>query len=56
MSVQINNGTPKIVNLYSPTRVNGFTIFDEPVPAGFNTITLKVVSATVLIDKLITTR
>lgn len=48
----INSGKEKIVNLYSAVRQNGVVVIEEPVPAGFNTITLRCVSNTVLIDYL----
>lgn len=50
MGVKINNGVEKIVDLYSPTRINGVTVVDELVPMGTNSIQLRVISNTVLID------
>jgi len=48
----INSGLEKVVNLYSAVRKNGVVVIDEPVPQGFNTITLRCISGTVLIDYL----
>lgn len=48
----INSGTEKFVDLYRATRLNGQVVINEIVPPGFNTITFKVVSNTVLIDYL----
>lgn len=48
----INSGTEKVVDLYRATRLNGQVVINEPVPAGFNTITLRVIDKTVLIDYL----
>jgi hypothetical protein len=55
IGIRINNGIEKTYSLYSPTRMNSQLIFDEPVPPGYNTITLRCVSNTVLIDKLLIT-
>lgn len=48
----INSGTEKFADLYRATRLNGQVVINEIVPAGFNTITLRVVDKTVLIDYL----
>lgn len=48
----INSGTEKNVNLNSINRQDGVLLIDEPVPPGFNTITFRVISNTVLIDYL----
>lgn len=44
------------VNLYRATRLNGQTVIEKDIPAGYHTIILTVVSNTVLIDKLIVTK
>ena len=46
----INSGVEKVVDLYSADRKNGVIVIDEQVPSGFNTITFRVKSNTVLID------
>lgn len=48
----INSGTEKFVDLYRATRLNSQVVINEIVPPGFNTITLRVVDKTVLIDYL----
>ncbi len=52
MEYQINSGTPKSINLASPVRQDGVLMISEPVPSGFNTISFKCISGTVLIDYL----
>jgi len=56
VGIKINNNSEEIINLYSPTRINGVVVFDKVIPLGFHTIVFRVISNTVLIDKLITTR
>jgi hypothetical protein len=56
VGIKINNNSEEIINLYSPTRINGVVVYDKVIPLGFHTIVFRVISNTVLIDKLITTR
>lgn len=56
VGIKINNNPEEIINLYSPTRINGVVVYDKVIPLGFNTIAFRVISNTVLIDKIILTR